>query len=160
MLPSRSPVRTCICKDVKRQIQRAEMECWCWVFLLTREPGHKNIVQTLAWAQFEPVKMDFFSPGCCVEAVGRREVHKCWGQITTPLSVCNCCLRQLSSQPVLSLSTPRDHSAVLSWGFRKLLASDFTLELSDAAAQPRLPKHLNVYKSIYCIQTDRSRRSS
>lgn len=63
-----------------------------------------------------------------------------WGQIAVPPSVCKCCLRQLSPQPVLSLSTPRDRSAALSWGFRKLSASDFTLEYSDAAAQPRLPK--------------------
>lgn len=84
--------------------------------------------------------MDYFSPLCCVEAAGRVEVRKCWGQIPVPPSVCKCCLRQLSPQPVLSLSTPRDRSAALSWGFRKLSASDFTLEYSDTAAQPRLPK--------------------
>lgn len=84
--------------------------------------------------------MDYFSPPCCVEAAGRAEVRKCWGQIAVPSSVCKCCPRQLSPQPVLSLSTPRDRSAVLSWGFRKLSASEVTLQYSDTAAQPRLPK--------------------
>lgn len=95
--------------------------------------------------------MDYFS----VEAAGRVEVHKCWGQIAVPLPVCKCCLRQLSSQPVLSLSAPRDHSVVLSWGFPKLSASDVTLKLSDAAAQPRLPEHFE-----HIIQTDKSRQSN
>lgn len=116
------------------------------------DPGGRKGMSMLrganvAWGQFEPVENASFHHERL--GGGSRGGKRRGSRITVPPSACSWCLRQLSSQPVLSLSSPGDHLAVLSWGFRKLLASDFTLELSGAAAQPRLPKCLlRAYKSV------------